>query len=112
VTAGRKRVKLRPRYGTLRLKLSKTSCLTKAIVAQVKPRAGAKLKTVRYRLDGKRLKRLKNVKLAAKLRPSKLAAGRHTLKVPVTKRNGNQKTFKVRCAPRSPNTAARAASFS
>jgi hypothetical protein len=96
VTAGRKRVKLRRRYGTLRLKPSKTTCLTKPILALVKPRTGTRLKTVRYKLDGKRLKRVKNVRFAAKLRPSKLSAGRHTLKVRVTKRTGNTKTFKVR----------------
>jgi hypothetical protein len=96
VTAGRKRVKLRPGYGTLRRRFSRTACLTKPILALVKPRTGTRLKTVRYKLDGRRLKRLKNVKFAAKLRPSKLGAGRHMLKMRVTKRTGNTKIFKVR----------------
>ena len=65
-------------------------------MAPVKPRTGTTLKTVRYKLDGKRLKRLTNVKFAAKLRPSRLGAGTHTLNVRVTKRSGNTKTFKVR----------------
>lgn len=92
VIAGRKRVKL-GRYGKLRLTLSKTTCLTKPIAALVKARKGTKLKAVRYKLDGKRLKK---VKFAAKLRPTKLKAGRHTLKVRVTNSTGTKKTFKVR----------------
>lgn len=95
VVAGRKRVKLN-RYGRLHLKFSKTSCLTKAIPAVVKARKGTKLKAVRYTLDRKRLKRVKKVKFGARLRPAKLTAGRHLLKVRVTDSAGTKKTFKVR----------------
>ena len=55
-----------------------------------------RLKTVRYKLDGKRLKRIKKLKLGAKLRPAKLSAGKHTVKVRVIPRVGKPKTFKVR----------------
>lgn len=95
VVAGRKRVKLN-RYGRLHLKFSKTSCLTKAIPAVVKAGKATKLKAVRYTLDRKRLKRVKKVKFGARLRPARLTAGRHLLKVRVTDRAGTKKTFKVR----------------
>jgi hypothetical protein len=95
VVAGRKRVKLN-RYGRLHVKFSKTSCLTKAIPAVVKASKGTKLKAVRYTLDRKRLKRVKKVKFGARLRPAKLTAGRHLLKVRVTDSAGTKKTFKVR----------------
>jgi len=51
---------------------------------------------VRYKLDGKRLKRIKRVKFAARLKPAKLTAGTHTLTVLVTPRAGKASTFKVR----------------
>jgi hypothetical protein len=95
VVAGRKRVKL-SRYGRLHLKFSKTSCLTKSIPAVVKASKGTKLKAVRYTLDRKRLKRVKKVKFGASLRPARLKAGRHTLKVRVMNRAGTTKTFNVR----------------
>jgi hypothetical protein len=95
VVAGRKRVKLRG-VGKLRLKLTRNSCLTAPIAARAKPRKGMKLRSVRYKLDGKRLKRVKRVKFAAKLRPARLSAGRHTLKLRVKPVTGRAKTFKVR----------------
>jgi hypothetical protein len=55
-----------------------------------------RLKTVRYKLDGKRLKRVKKLKFGAKLRPAKLTAGKHALTLRVTPRTGKAKTFKVR----------------
>ena len=54
------------------------------------------LKSVRYKLDGKRLKRVKKLKFGAKLRPAKLTAGKHIVKVRVTPKVGKAKTFKVR----------------
>ena len=54
------------------------------------------LKSVRYKLDGKRLKRVKTLKFGAKLRPAKLTAGKHVLMVRVTPKVGKAKTFKLR----------------
>jgi hypothetical protein len=95
VVAGRKRVKLR-RYGVLRLKLVKNACLTAPVRAKVKPRKGMKLRSVRYTLDGKRLKRVRKVRFAARLRTARLTAGKHTLKLRVRPLTGKPKTFKVR----------------
>ena len=80
----------------LRLKATKNTCLTKAIKAKVKPRKGMQLKSVRYKLDGKKLKRIKTLKFGAKLRPTKLTAGKHTVRVRVTPKVGKAKTFKLR----------------
>jgi hypothetical protein len=95
VIAGRKRVKLR-RLGTLRLSLAKNACLTRSIAASVKPRKGTRLRSVRYKLDGKRLKRVKRPRLGARLSPARLAAGTHTLVVRATPRAGKAKTVKLR----------------
>jgi hypothetical protein len=54
---------------------------------------GVKLKSVRYTLDGKRIKR---AKLAARLKPAALRSGTHTLAVRVTPRGGHAKRGKLR----------------
>jgi hypothetical protein len=86
--AGRRKLKLRG-LGTLRLKATAGSCLTAPLAASFKARKGVKLKSVRYKLDGKRLKR-------AKLKPAALRAGTHTLSVRVTPRGGRAKQGKLR----------------
>jgi hypothetical protein len=92
----RKRVKLRG-YGVLRLKYKKGTCLSRAVVAKFKPRKGTEVKSVRYKLDGRKLKRMKKVRYAAKLRPARLTAGKHVLKLRVTPLDGGKpKTLKVR----------------
>jgi hypothetical protein len=85
--AGRLRLKLRG-LGTLRLKATAGRCLTAPLAASFKARKGVKLRTVRYKLDGKRLKR-------AKLKPAALRAGTHTLSVRVTPRGGRAKRSKL-----------------
>ena len=95
LVAGRKRLKLRG-YGVLRLKATKNICLTAPIAAKLKVRKGTALKSVRYTLDGKRLKRVKKLKFGAKLRPAKLTAGNHVVKLRVTPKVGKAKTFKLR----------------
>jgi hypothetical protein len=86
--AGRQKLKLRG-LGTLRLKATAGSCLTAPLAASFKARKGVRLKSVRYKLDGKRLKR-------AKLNPAALRAGTHTLSVRVTPRGGRAKQGKLR----------------
>ena len=54
---------------------------------------GVKLKSVRYTLDGKRIKR---AKLAVRLKPSALRSGTHTLAVRVTPKGGHAKRGKLR----------------
>jgi hypothetical protein len=86
--AGRRKLKVRG-LGTLRLKATPGSCLTAPLAASFKARKGVKLKSVRYKLDGKRLKR-------ARLMPAALRAGTHTLSVRVTPRAGHAKRGKLR----------------
>jgi Concanavalin A-like lectin/glucanases superfamily len=93
LVAGRKRTRLRG-YGVLRLAAKKNACITGPIKARVKSRKA--LKSVRYKLDGKRLKRVRKLKHGAKLRPARLSAGTHKLSFRVTPRKGKAKTFKVR----------------
>jgi hypothetical protein len=95
LVAGRKRMKLRP-YGVLRLAATKNTCVAAPIKVTLKPRKGTALKSVSYKLDGKRLKRVKRLKFGAKLRPEKLTAGTHTVRVRVTPRVGKAKTYKLR----------------
>ena len=89
LVAGRKRTKLR-RYGVLRLGATKNVCLTAPIKASLKLRKGVRLKGLRYKLDGKRVRQ---VKRGAKLRAG---AGSHTLTLRVIPRTGKAETFKVR----------------
>jgi hypothetical protein len=89
---GRRKLELRG-LGTLRLKATAGNCLTGPLAASFKASKGAKLKSVRYKLDGKRLKR---AKLAARLKPAALPAGTHTLSVRVTLRDGRSKRGALR----------------
>ena len=89
LVAGRKRTKLRG-YGILRLAAKKNVCLSGRIKASMKLRKGVRLKRLRYKLDGKRVRR---VKRSAKFRA---AAGSHKLTLRVIPRTGKAKTFKVR----------------
>ena len=57
------------------------------------------LKSVRYKLDGKRLKRVKKLKFGAKLRPAKLTAGKHVVTVRVTPKVGKAKIVQAPPAP-------------
>jgi hypothetical protein len=93
--AGRNRVKLR-RLGTLRLKAVAGTCITTALRVEFKSRKGAKLQSVRYKLDGKRLKGLKRPRNAARLTASRLPAGSHTLTVRVRPRDGKARSAKLR----------------
>ena len=92
---GRKQVKVRG-LGALRLKAAAGTCVTKALPALFKARKGVKVKSVRYKLDGKRLAGVKRPRFAARLKPSKLRAGKHTLTVRVTPRAGKAKAAKLR----------------
>ena len=92
---GRKRVKVRG-IGTLRLKAVTGTCVKKALRALFKARKGVKVKSVRYKLDGKRLARVKRPRFAARLKPSRMRAGKHTLTVRVTPRAGKAKAAKLR----------------
>jgi len=95
IVAGPKSKKLRS-LGKLRLSLARSTCLPKAVKARVKPRKGVALKSVRYKLDGKRMARVKKLKFGAKLRRMKLTPGTHRLELRVTPRTGKATTFKVR----------------
>jgi hypothetical protein len=55
-----------------------------------------KLQSVRYKLDGKRLKGVKRPRFGARLKASRLAAGTHTLTVRVRPRAGKAKRVKLR----------------
>jgi hypothetical protein len=92
LVAGRRRAKLR-RYGVLRLKVQKNACITAPIGAVTKAGKRMRLKSARYKLDGKRIK---STRFRAKLRPAKLTPGAHTLTVHVTPRAGRAKTFTLR----------------
>ena len=91
----RKQVKVRG-LGTLRLKAAAGACVTKALPALFKAGKGVKVKFVRYKLDGKRLAGVKRPRFGARLKPSKLRAGKHTLTVRVTPRAGKAKAAKLR----------------
>jgi hypothetical protein len=60
-------------------------------------RKGVKVKSIRYKLDGKRIKR---AKLAARLHAAALSAGAHRLSVRVTPRGGKARraTLRLRVA--------------
>ena len=81
---GRRTLKLRG-VGTVRLKAVTGRCLTAPLAVSFKARRGVNVKSVRYTLDGKRLKR---AKLAVRLKPAALRSGTHTLSVRVTTRAG------------------------
>jgi hypothetical protein len=90
--AGRRTAKLR-RIGALRLKAAAGSCLTTPLRASFKARRGVLVRSVRYTLDGKRLKR---VRQGARLRVAALTAGTHTLSLRVTPRHGRAQRVKLR----------------
>jgi len=93
---GRRTRKVR-RLGRLRLRATANACLTAPLSASFKARKGVKVKSVRYQLDGRRLKR---VKLAARLVPAALRAGTHKLTLVVKPRGGRAKrtTLRLRVA--------------
>jgi len=90
--SARRSLKIRG-VGRLRVKSVAGACLTAPIAVSFKALRGVKLKSVRYTLDGKRIKR---AKLAARLKPAALRAGTHTLAVRVTPRGGHAKRGKLR----------------
>jgi hypothetical protein len=92
VVAGRKKARLR-RVGTLRIAIAGNTCLTGPVGASFKARKGVRLQRVRYRLDGKRLKRATGARFAARV---SLAAGTHTLSVRVQPRAGKARSVKLR----------------
>jgi hypothetical protein len=92
---GRKRVKVRG-LGRLRLRAAAGMCVRTSIRAVFTARKGAKVRSVRYKLDGKRLKRVKRPRYGARLKASRLRAGTHTLTVRVRASHGSPKRAKLR----------------
>jgi hypothetical protein len=92
---GRKRVKVRG-LGRLRLRAATGMCVTTSVRAVFRARKGMKVRSVRYKLDGKRLKRVKRPRFGARLKASRLRPGVHTLSVRVRGRHGSAKRAKLR----------------
>ena len=86
--AGTRTRKLRG-LGALRLQATPGRCLTAPLAVSFKARKGVRLKSVRYTLDGRKLKR-------ARLKPAALRAGTHKLAVRVTPRGGRAKSATLR----------------
>jgi Concanavalin A-like lectin/glucanases superfamily len=96
LVAARKRMKVR-RLGMLRLAAAaKNACFTAPLGASFKARKGVKLRSVVYKLDGRKLERVKRKGFRARLVPAKLAAGTHTLTVRVRPSAGKAKSVKLR----------------
>jgi Concanavalin A-like lectin/glucanases superfamily len=92
LAAGRRTLKLRG-MGKVRLKGRAGTCLTARVAVSFKALKGVKLRSVRYTLDNRRLK---SATLAARLKPSALGAGTHTLVVRATSRAGAQRRGTLR----------------
>jgi hypothetical protein len=87
------------RVGKLRIRVTAPGCVSAStpVKLKVKPRKGqAKPAKVKFRLDGKRVKVLKGKKLVARVKASRLAAGKHRLVVKVVAANGTIRKFKLR----------------
>jgi hypothetical protein len=87
------------RAGQLRIRVAAPGCVSVSapVKLKIKPRNGqAKPAKVKFRLDGKRVKTLKGKQLVARVKASRLAAGKHRLVVKVVAADGKVSTFKLR----------------
>ena len=73
-----------------------SGCLATPLRASVRARKGVKLRSVRYRLDGKRLARAKKPRFRVRLAPAALGAGTHKLVVKVRPRGGKPRRAVIR----------------
>jgi hypothetical protein len=92
LVAGRRQAKLRG-VGALRLRAAAGTCLSAPLRASFKARRGVRVRSVRYKLDGKRLK---GGRRAARLQVAALTAGTHALSVRVRPRSGRAQRAKLR----------------
>ncbi len=92
LAAGRRRAKLRG-VGALRLRAATGACLSAPLRASFTARRGVRVRSVRYLLDGKRLKAGRR---AARLQVAALTAGTHTLTVRVRPEQGRVQRAKLR----------------
>ena len=95
VASFRSRTRIR-RVGVVRVARPAAGCLTTPLRASVRARKGVKLRSVRFRLDGKRLARAKKPRFRVRLAPAALGAGTHKLVVKVRPRGGKPRRAVIR----------------
>ena len=95
VASVRRRTRIR-RVGVVRVARPASGCLATPLRASVRARKGVKLRSVRYRLDGKRLARAKKPRFRVRLAPAALGAGTHKLVVKVRPRGGKPRRAVIR----------------
>jgi hypothetical protein len=86
------------RLGRVRLRTALDGCIRRRAPLRVsfRKRRGTRVRSVRYRLDGKRLRRARRPAYAVRLGPAKLRPGRHVLTVRVKPRDGRARAIKLR----------------